>query len=227
MTISGQKQLRPCPIGERAATVERMVLTKFRRSDDSPYGSLCGGSYCWSSQEMRKDGSPARNAPKRLPQSTNDSGACTSPTSRSRANLNSASPSATSNTQKGRVHRLPNTHRLRSQSPIRWNCVQLKQHKQCESSMTRTGPSLLKSKLPNEEWTRSDTGNFLVRPAELRKQLRVLLGIPSSPWLGIKTWNEFRSPQEFRNHPKNAQTMPLGYESGNSMTQPSFPKREN
>ena len=26
MTISGQKQLSPCPIGERAATVEKMVL---------------------------------------------------------------------------------------------------------------------------------------------------------------------------------------------------------
>ena len=31
MTISGQKQLSPCPIGERAATVGRMVLTRSSR----------------------------------------------------------------------------------------------------------------------------------------------------------------------------------------------------
>ena len=31
LTISGQKQLSPCPIGERAATVEKMVLTKSSR----------------------------------------------------------------------------------------------------------------------------------------------------------------------------------------------------
>ena len=31
MTISGQKQLSPCPTGERAATVEKMVLTRSSR----------------------------------------------------------------------------------------------------------------------------------------------------------------------------------------------------
>ena len=31
MTISGQKQLSPCPTGERAATVHRMVLTRSSR----------------------------------------------------------------------------------------------------------------------------------------------------------------------------------------------------
>ena len=31
MTISGQKQLSPCPTGERAAAVERMVLTSSSR----------------------------------------------------------------------------------------------------------------------------------------------------------------------------------------------------
>ena len=47
MTISGQKQLSRCPTGERAATVERMVLTTRdpQGGDDSLYGILFGGSY--------------------------------------------------------------------------------------------------------------------------------------------------------------------------------------
>ena len=36
-------------------------------NDGSPYGTLCGGSCCWSSQEMREDGSPPENVPWQLP----------------------------------------------------------------------------------------------------------------------------------------------------------------
>ena len=73
------------------------------------------------------------------------------PTSRSRGNHYSASPSAIDNTQIGRVHRMPGSHSQRARSPFRWNCVQLKQHRQGETSMTKTGTSLTKSTLPNED----------------------------------------------------------------------------
>ena len=119
MTISGQKQLSPWPIGERAATVERMVLQDPRGSDDSPYETLCGGSCCSSFQVMQENGSLPGNAPQQLPQSTNDLEACTLPTFQPRANHYSASPSVTSNTQSARFHRMPNTRSQRTQSPNR------------------------------------------------------------------------------------------------------------
>ena len=85
MTISGQKLLIPCPVGERAATVERTVLTRSSRKRPQPLRNCLRRNYCFS-QRTITDGSPPRNAPLRLPQSTNDSGACTPRTSISRAN---------------------------------------------------------------------------------------------------------------------------------------------
>ena len=130
MTISGPEQLSPCPTGERVATVERMVLTRSSGKQRQPYKTLCGRSYCLSSQGMITDGSPPRNAPLRLPQTTNASGACTPPTSLSRANRYSASHSEANITPIGRDPRMPVSHNQQTQSPIRWNCVQLKQHRQ-------------------------------------------------------------------------------------------------
>ena len=71
------------------------------------------------SQEMITDGSLPRNAPLRLPQSANDSAACTPLTSQRLANHYSASPSVTSNTQIGRSPRMSKSHNQHAQSPIR------------------------------------------------------------------------------------------------------------
>ena len=227
MTISRQKQFNPCAIGERQQLYRGWCSRNLRGSDDSHSGILCGESYCWSSQGTITDGSLPRNAPLRLPQSTNDSGACTPPTSLLRASHYSASPFPTNSTQIERVHRMPNSHSQHAQSPIQWNCVQLKWHRRCDPSMTKTGPSLSKSRLPNKDWTRNYTENFLVLPVELGNQLGVLLENPSLSWLGIKTWNEPRSPYEFRNHLKRCPDNATRYKSGNSMTQPNFPKLGN
>ena len=114
-------------------------------NDGSPYGTFCGGSCCWSSQEVREDGSPPENVPQQLPQSTNDLEACMPPTSRSWADHYSASLSARDNTQSARVHRMPSSRNQRVQSSIRWTCVQLEQHRQSETSTKRTGRSLTKT----------------------------------------------------------------------------------
>ena len=98
-------------------------------NDGSPYGTLCGGSCCWSSQEMQEDGSPPENVPQQLAQSTIDLEACMPPTSRSRADHYSASPSTTNNTQTATVHRMPSSHSQPAQSSVQWSCVQLKQHR--------------------------------------------------------------------------------------------------
>ena len=71
------------------------------------------------------DGSLPRNAPLRWLQNTNDPGACTHPTSLSRAHRYSVSPFAVNNTQIGRAPQMPDSHNRHAQSPIRRNCVQL------------------------------------------------------------------------------------------------------
>ena len=114
-------------------------------NDDSSYGTLCGGSCCWFSQGMITDGSFPGNAPQELPQNTNDLEACALPTFQSRANHYSASPSSRDNTQSARVHRMPSSHSQPAQSSVRWSYVQLKQHRQGETSMMRIGPSIPKA----------------------------------------------------------------------------------
>ena len=100
-----------------------------QENDGSPYGTLCGGSCCWSSQEMQEDVSPPENIPQHLAQSTNDLEACMPPTSRSRADHYFASLSATNNAQTARVHRMPSSHSQPAQCSVQWSCVQLKQHR--------------------------------------------------------------------------------------------------
>ena len=184
MTISGQKQLSPCPIGERAATVERMVLTKSsRKRPQSLRNSLRRKLLLIFSRDDNRR-VPSKKCSSAIAPKHEWFGSMYASTSLSRANHYSASPFATNSTRIARVHRMPNNRSQHAQSPIRWNCVQLKWHRQCDPSMTKTGPSLPKSRLPKEDWTKSDTENFLVRPVELRIQLGVLLEIPSLSWLG-------------------------------------------
>ena len=79
------------------------------------------------SQVTITDRSLPRISPLQSPQSTIDSGACTPPTSLSRANRYSTSPFVENNTQIGRAPRMLDSHNRHAQSPILWNCVQLKQ----------------------------------------------------------------------------------------------------
>ena len=119
MTISGQKQLSPCPTGERAATLERMVLSRSsRKRRQSLRNSFCRKLlFIFSRDDNRRV--PSKKCSSAFPQSTNDSAACTPLTSLSRANRYSVSLSVTSNTQIGRAPRMPNSHNQHAQSPIR------------------------------------------------------------------------------------------------------------
>ena len=122
MTISGQKQLSRWPIGERAATVERMVPTRSStKRRQSLRNSLRGKLLLIFSifEVMQQDESLPGNVLQQLPQSTSDLEACTLPTFQSRANHYFASLSVTSNTQSARVHRMPSTPSQRAQNPIR------------------------------------------------------------------------------------------------------------
>ena len=123
MTISGQKKLNPCPSGERAATLEKMVLTRSpkKRWQSLPNSAVEANVFFSRDENWRV---PPRNALLQLPPSMIDSGACTPPTSLSRANCYSASLFVANNTQIGRAPRMPDNHNRHAQSPIRWNCVQ-------------------------------------------------------------------------------------------------------
>ena len=130
MRISEQKRLCPCTTGERAASVEKMVLTRSSRQRGQSLRISFEQSRCLLFQGKVTDGSLPRNAPLQSPQSTNDSGACTPLTFRWRPNRSSASSFAADNTKTGRVHRMPDSHNFHAHNPFRWNCVQLKQHRQ-------------------------------------------------------------------------------------------------
>ena len=119
VTISGQKQLRPWPIGERAATVERMVLTRSSRKRQQSLRNSLRRKLLLIFQVMITDGSLPGNAPQELTQNTNDLEACTLPTFQSRANHYSASPSARDITQSARVHRMPGSRSQSAQSSVR------------------------------------------------------------------------------------------------------------
>ena len=97
MTSSRQKELRPCPTGERAATVEIL------KEATTVYGIIFGGSCCLNFQGTTTDGYLPRNALLRSPQSTKDSGSFTPPTSQWRANRYSVSLLVANKTQIGRA----------------------------------------------------------------------------------------------------------------------------
>ena len=157
MTISGQKQLSPCPKGERAATVERMVLTKSsRKRRQSLRNSLRRKVLLIFSRDDNRR-VPSRKCSSAIAPKHEWFGSMYASHFSITGKSLLLSPSVTSNTQSARVHRRPNTRSQRAQSPIRWSCVQLKQHRQAETSMMRIGSFLPKSRIPNEDRTRSDT----------------------------------------------------------------------
>ena len=132
MTISVQKQLSPCPTGERAATLERMVLTRSSRKRRLSLRNFFRRKLLFI---------PSRNDSRRVPSKKNSSaivpkhewfhsGACTPPTSEWPANRYSASLFVANSTQIGSAPRTPYSHNRHAQSPMRWNCVQLNQHRQ-------------------------------------------------------------------------------------------------
>ena len=126
--ISGHKQLRPCPTGER---VERRWCSRDPQgSDDSLCGFLFGGNCCLTFQGTITDASLPGNAPLRWLQSTNVSAACTPPISQWRANRYLASRFAADNTQMGKASQTPDSHNQNAQSPVQLSCVHLKQHRQ-------------------------------------------------------------------------------------------------
>ena len=128
--ISGQKQLSPCPTGERASTVERMVLTRFSRKRRQSLRNFFRRRLLFSSRKMTTNGSLPGNAPPQWLQNTIDLGACTLPTSRWLANRYFVWPSAAYNTQTGRTRQTSHSHNRHAQSPVQGSCVQLKQQRQ-------------------------------------------------------------------------------------------------
>ena len=174
---------------------------------------------------MREDGSPPENVLRQLPQNTNDLEACMPPTSRSRPDRYSASPSAIDNTQTGRVHRMPSSRNQRVQSSIRWSCVQLKQHRQSEAGTMSTGPSLTKT----DYQMRIELGLIPKFPSSSRAiegRPAVLLEVPSSPWLGIIHWQKIQQPTGAPTTRKEAQTMPHGHKSESAVNHPTAPNEE-
>ena len=117
--ISGQKQISPCPNGEQAATVERMVLTRSSRIRRQSLRNSFGGSCCLSSRETISDESLPKNAPLQWLQNTNDLGASTPPVPRRLTNHYSIFSSGAENTQIGRAAlRTPGSHNQPAQSPV-------------------------------------------------------------------------------------------------------------
>ena len=77
---------------------------------------------------------------------------------------------------------MPESHNRHAQSPIRWNCVQLKQHRKWpENDRNWTLPSTPRADKQMSIKTKSATENFPVFPVEIRNQLGVLLEILSYP----------------------------------------------
>ena len=166
--ILGQKQLNPCRTGEHAATVERMVRTRSSRKRWQSLRNSSRGKLLFNFQGTITDGSHPGNAPLRWLQSTNDSGACTPPISRWRANRYSPSPFAAKNKQIGRVPRMPDSHNWHAQSPIWWNCVHLKQRRHWpENDGNWTLPPTPRANYQMRIRTRNDTEIFLGCPVEV------------------------------------------------------------
>ena len=181
--ILGQKQLNICRTGERAATVERMVLTRSSRKRQQSLQNSFWRKLVLFSQGTITDGSLPGNAFLPWLQSTNNSGACTPPTSQWRAIGCFISLFAADNTEIGKAPQMLNSHNWHAQCSIQWSCVQLKQHRQWpENDGTWKLPPTPRADYQMRIKTRSDTETFLVCPVEMRSQLGVLLEIPSIPW---------------------------------------------
>ena len=118
MVISRQKQLIPYPTRERAATVQRIVLTRSSRKRRQSCRNYFVGSCRLFFRGTITDGSLPGNAPLRWLQNTNDSGACTPPIPQRRANRYFAYLFATDKTQTGRAPQMPDSHIRHAQSPV-------------------------------------------------------------------------------------------------------------